>query len=65
MEDMKVLVAERLSAAGTERLREHVQVDEKLGLSPEQLIETIGEYDALVVRSATKVTAEVLEAAHR
>src|SRR5687768_17006705 len=64
MDDMKVLVADRLSAAGTERLREHVQVDEKLGLTPEQLIEAIGDYDALVVRSATKVTAEVLEAAH-
>src|SRR5687768_3387799 len=63
MTNMKVLVAEKLSAAGTERLREHLQVDERLGLSPEELIAAIGDYDALVVRSATKVTAELLERA--
>lgn len=58
---MKVLVTERLSAAGVERLREHVEVDERLDLAPEQLATAIGDYDALIVRSATKVTAEVLE----
>src|SRR3712207_5667226 len=58
---MKVLVSERLSVAGIERLREHLEVDERLGLSPEELLEVIGGYDALIVRSATKVTADVLE----
>lgn len=61
---MKVLVTERLSAAGTERLREHLDVDERLGLSPDELLEVIGDYDALVVRSATKVDARVLDQAH-
>ena len=61
---MKVLVTERLSTAGTERLREHLEVDERLGLSPEELVEVIGDYNALVVRSATKVDARVLDGAH-
>jgi D-3-phosphoglycerate dehydrogenase len=58
---MKVLVSEKLSGAGLERLREHVDVDVKQGLSPEELESIIGEYDALIVRSATKVTQTVLE----
>ena len=60
---MKVLVTERLSTAGTERLREHLEVDEKLGLTPEQLADTIGDYDALIVRSATKVHSGILDRA--
>ena len=60
---MKVLIAERLSETGIERLREHVEVDVKLGLSAEELAEVIGQYDALVVRSATKVDAALLEKA--
>lgn len=60
---MKVLISEPLSGAGVERLKEHVQVDEKPGLSPEELQEIIGEYDALVIRSATKVDAALLERA--
>ena len=58
---MKVLVTERLSAAGLERLREHLEVDERLDLALGDLPSAIGIYDALIVRSATKVTAEVLE----
>ncbi|MDQ3962866.1 MAG: phosphoglycerate dehydrogenase [Actinomycetota bacterium] len=58
---MRVLVTERLSAAGIERLREHVTVEERLDLSPAGLTSAIGDFDALIVRSATKVTAEVLE----
>ncbi|MFP5297473.1 MAG: phosphoglycerate dehydrogenase [Actinomycetota bacterium] len=62
---MKVLASEKLSAAGLERLREHVEVDVKLGLSPEELREVIGDYDALIVRSATQVDAALLERAER
>jgi D-3-phosphoglycerate dehydrogenase len=60
---MKVLVAEPLSEAGLSLLREHHDVDVRLALSPAQLLEVIPAYDALIVRSATKVTAEVLDAA--
>src|SRR3990170_544967 len=60
---MKVLVTERLSTAGTERLREHLEVDELLDLSGDDLEGVIAGYDALIVRSATKVTARLLERA--
>ncbi len=60
---MKVLVSERLSEAGIERLREHLDVDVKLELDPAELAEVIGGYDALIVRSATKVDAALLEKA--
>ena len=58
---MKVLISEKLSGAGVERLREHLDVDVRTDLTPEELLEAIGEYDALVVRSATKVTSAVIE----
>lgn len=57
---MKVLVAEPLARQGLEILRAHHEVDEKIGLTPEQLCETIGDYDALLVRSQVKVTPEVI-----
>jgi D-3-phosphoglycerate dehydrogenase len=60
---MKVLVSEPLSDAGVKRLRAQHQVDVLLDLSPTELLEVIGTYDALIVRSATKVTAELLQAA--
>jgi D-3-phosphoglycerate dehydrogenase / 2-oxoglutarate reductase len=62
---MRVLVAEKLSDAGVERLREHLDVDVKLGLSPGELAEIVSDYDALVIRSATEVSADVLERAER
>lgn len=58
---MKVLVSDRLSEAGIAALSEHAEVDVRTGLSPEELAEIIGDYDALVIRSATKVTAEIIE----
>lgn len=60
---MRVLVAERLSEAGLERLREHVDVDARSGMSRDELLEAVGRYDALVIRSATKVDATLLERA--
>jgi len=62
---MKVLVSDKMEEAGISILRneEGIQVDVDTGLSPEQLKEIIGDYDALAVRSATKVTEEILDAA--
>jgi D-3-phosphoglycerate dehydrogenase / 2-oxoglutarate reductase len=60
---MKVLISEKVSGAGIDRLREHVEVDVLTDLSPEGLAEVIGDYDALVVRSATRVDAALLERA--
>ena len=59
----RVLIADKLSPKAAEIFEERgVEVDTKIGLSPEELIAVIGEYDALAVRSATKATADVLEA---
>lgn len=61
----RVLCPEKLSPDGLSLLRKTLQVDEKQGLTPDQLISIIPEYDALLVRSETKVTADVLNAGRR
>jgi D-3-phosphoglycerate dehydrogenase / 2-oxoglutarate reductase len=60
---MRVLVTEKLSDRGLERLRNEFQVDVREELASGDLAAEIGPYDALIVRSATKVTAAVLAAA--
>jgi D-3-phosphoglycerate dehydrogenase len=62
---VKILVAEPLAKQGLEILRAHHDVDEKIGLSPDELAAIIGEYDALLVRSQVKVTADILARASR
>jgi D-3-phosphoglycerate dehydrogenase len=62
---VKILVAEPLAKQGLEILRAHHDVDEKIGLSPDELAAIIGEYDALLVRSQVKVTADILAHASR
>ncbi|KAI4660718.1 uncharacterized protein J4E79_005286 [Alternaria viburni] len=59
----KILIPEKVSPDGLALLKDQFDVDEKKGLSPEELKEIIGGYDALIVRSETKVTAELLGAA--
>ena len=62
---MKVLISDKLGEIGIETFQKEdgFEVDVNTGLSPDALKEIIGEYDALVIRSATKVTADLLEAA--
>jgi D-3-phosphoglycerate dehydrogenase len=61
---VKVLISDELSPAAVDIFKSRgVQVDIKTGLKPEELLAIIGEYDGLAIRSATKVTAKVLEAA--
>lgn len=63
MAQKKILVAEKIVDEGLDvLLKKGYVVDVKLDLTPEQLIEAIPDYDALIVRSATKVTDEVLAA---
>ena len=57
---MKVLVPESLSEEGLDKLRTGAEVDARK-LSREELLAVIGDYDALIVRSATKVDKELLE----
>jgi D-3-phosphoglycerate dehydrogenase len=62
----RVLVADDLSAEGVEILRRAgLEVDVRVGLKPEELLAAVGDYDAIAVRSATKITAAVLEKATR
>jgi D-3-phosphoglycerate dehydrogenase len=61
----RILVADPIAEDGVARLRTAGQVDVATGLAKEELIARIGEYDALVVRSETKVTADVFAAATR
>ena len=64
---MKVLVSDNLSEIGIKMFREEegIEVDVRAGLSSEELKGIIGSYDALVIRSATKVTEDLLKAAVR
>ncbi|MGB5991613.1 MAG: phosphoglycerate dehydrogenase, partial [Desulfobacterales bacterium] len=64
---MKVLVSDNLGEAGIRMFQEEegIEVDVNTGLAPEALKSIIQEYDGLVIRSATKVTEDLLEAATR
>jgi D-3-phosphoglycerate dehydrogenase len=61
----RVLVTDRIGEEGLAILREGADVDVRLGLTPQELIAAIPEYQALAVRSETKVTEEVLNAAKK
>ena len=62
---LRVLCPEKLSPDGLALLRKTLIVDEKHGLSAEDLVTAIPDYDALLVRSETKVTAQLLNAARK
>ncbi|MGB9153992.1 MAG: phosphoglycerate dehydrogenase [Alphaproteobacteria bacterium] len=62
----KVLISDSLSPAAVKIFQERgVDVDIKTGLKPEELKQIIGDYDGIAIRSATKVTQEILGAAAR
>ena len=62
---MKVLVKEKIADSGVELLRRSFDVDLGLEMSEQELMQSIGEYDALLVRSATQVTPDLIERAER
>jgi len=60
----KVLISDSLSAAAVEIFNANgIETDVITGMKPEELIACIGEYDGLAIRSATKVTQAVIDAA--
>jgi len=59
----RVLVKEKIGDSGVNLLREHFDVDLGVDWADEQLAERIGEYDGILIRSATKLTAELIERA--
>jgi len=62
---MKILIAEPISDEGIDILRDYAEVDVRLGLKPEEIISIIGDYEALVVRSQTRVSAKVIQAGEK
>jgi len=67
-QNFRILVADRIAQEGIDLLREELpeaQIDIQTGLKPEQLLARIGGYAALIVRSETQVTADILAAARQ
>jgi D-3-phosphoglycerate dehydrogenase len=67
---VRVLVADKLAPEGMAVLQHAIdagqlQVDERVGMKPDELCKAIGEYDGLIVRSASTVTKDVVEAASK
>lgn len=64
---MKVLVSDNLAKQGVEILKKAggIDVDVNTSLTPAQLKKAIGKYDALIVRSKTKVTGEIIKSARK
>jgi len=62
MPDWKILVTDGLEENGLAILRVSAQVEDRVGISPDELSSAIGDFDALIVRSRTKVTAGVFAA---
>lgn len=63
--DYRVLVAEKISLEGVKKLRERFEVDSYDKMPREELLQQVAGYDALVVRSGTRVDSEVIEGADR
>ncbi|MEW6026149.1 MAG: hydroxyacid dehydrogenase [Planctomycetota bacterium] len=59
---MKVLICDKVDNAAVEKMRKAgLAVDDKSGIKPEELLQVVGNYDIMVVRSATKATKDVIE----
>ena len=65
MSEFKVLIADGLEETGKAILHSSVNLNDHTGISPEDLLAIIKDYDALLVRSRTKVTAQVFDVATR
>ena len=60
---MKVLIADAINEKGIENLKEVAEVVVDTEITPEELADTINEYNGIIVRSRTKVTADIIEKA--
>ncbi|ERM93070.1 3-phosphoglycerate dehydrogenase [Caldanaerobacter subterraneus subsp. yonseiensis KB-1] len=58
---MKIIITEKISENGIDYLKKYADVDVKTNISREELLEVIKDYDAIIVRSATKVDRELIE----
>jgi D-3-phosphoglycerate dehydrogenase / 2-oxoglutarate reductase len=64
-EAQRVLVKEKIADSGVELLRQNFEVDLGLEMADGELEDRIGDYDAILIRSATKLTADLIERAGR
>ena len=62
MPDHKVLITDGLDESGQAILRASCQVDDRSGISADDLLQAIPDFDAIIVRGRTKVTAPVIQA---
>ncbi|MBV6341867.1 phosphoglycerate dehydrogenase [Candidatus Magnetobacterium casense] len=63
---MRVLISDNISAEGVEILRQAgLEADVKVGMPKDELIACLSDYDGIVIRSATKLTADVIESTTR
>jgi D-3-phosphoglycerate dehydrogenase len=65
MPDWKVLITDRLEARGLEILQAQADVVNRAGISPEELLNEVDQYDGLIVRGRTQVTSAVLQQGSR
>ncbi|HET9589173.1 MAG TPA: hydroxyacid dehydrogenase [Anaerolineales bacterium] len=65
MPNYNILITDGLDERGQSMLRSSANVDDRSGISAEDLLRVIPDYDALVIRGRTKVTAPVMDAANR
>ncbi len=61
----KILLTDGLEKNGQAILRESAEVDDRRGISAEELLQVVADYDAMIVRGRTKVTPAVFEAAKK
>src|SRR5678810_584962 len=65
MTNYKILITDGLDESGQSFLRKSAQVDDRNNISADDLLKAIPDYDGLIVRGRTKVTAAVMEAASK
>jgi len=65
MPEYNVLIVDGLEEVGQAILRSSTDLDDRTGISPEELLQIIENYDAMIVRSRTKVTGQLLDSASR
>ena len=65
MPDYNILITDGLDERGQSILRSSAKVDDKTGISADDLLKVIPDYDAMIVRGRTKVTASVMDAASK
>ena len=65
MPDYNILITDGLDERGQSILRSSARVDDKTGISADDLLKVIRDYDAMIVRGRTKVTASVMDAASK